>query len=41
MSLDIVSIRCPFKSTAAGECGFAFDDEADERLADVGTPESV
>ena len=42
MSLDIVSIRWPFKSTvAAEELGFVFDDEADGRLADVGTPERV
>lgn len=41
MSLDIVSIRWPFKSTAAEEWEFVFEDEADGRLADVGTPERV
>ena len=41
MSLDMVSIRWLFKSTAVEDWKFVFEDEADERLADDGTPSLV
>jgi hypothetical protein len=41
MSFDMVSIRWLFNSTADEGWKFVFEDEADERLADDGTPTRV